>query len=123
MNLKLEIRKNNKIILRLADNRKVIDSSVWKENNNLSRTLLRKIDESLKKNKIGLDPAPIPCKLNNKKIEKSKVIARKNWCGVDKISGFEIISNVPKKWTSYRIAEITFEGLKIARQNFRRAKT
>ena len=110
MNLKLEIRKNNKIILQLTDNRRVIASSVWKEDNNLSRTLLRKIDESLKKNKIGLDPVR-----NSKKKASKQLGSRKISNGVDKISGFEIISDVPKKWTSYRIAEITLKTLELAR--------
>ena len=72
MNLKLEIRENNEITLRLADGEKAVGSLAWKEENNLSRTLLQKIDEILKKNRVG----------------------------VDKISGYKIISDVPQKWTT-----------------------
>jgi len=81
----LKIEKN-RIRLDLISGGKAVGRLEWKENNNLSRTLLGKIDEILKKNKVG----------------------------VDKISRFEIISDVPPKWTSARIAKITFESLKIA---------
>ena len=69
--------------LQLAGNGKAVGRLAWKEENNLSRTLLQKIDEILKKNKIG----------------------------VDKISGYKIMSDVPQKWTSWRIAKITLETL------------
>ena len=81
---------------------------------NISLELLPAINRLLKKNRLSLDPAPISGKLNNKKTKKRKVIAHKNWCGVDKISGYKIISDVPKNWTSVRIAEITLKSLKIA---------
>jgi hypothetical protein len=38
---------------------------------------------------------------------------RKNRSGLDKISGYTIISEVPQKWTTYRIADITLKTLKI----------
>jgi len=88
MNLRLEIRKDNKIILQLIDGRKKVGSLAWEENNNLSRNLLRKIDVILNKNKISLD----------------------------KVSKYKIISEVPDNWTTYRIAKITLESLILAKK-------
>jgi len=85
MQLILEI-KQNKIGLNLISGGKSLNKLEWKEDNSLSRLLLAKIDQLLRKNKIG----------------------------VDKISGYKIISDVPKNWTSARIAKITFESLGIA---------
>ena len=105
----LNIEKT-KIRLDLVSGRKNLDSLEWKENNNLSRTLLRKIDEILKKNKIRLDPAG---NLSRKSLHKTSHSANIS-NGVDKISGYKIMSDVPKNWTSVRIAEITLKSLMIA---------
>ncbi|OGI25145.1 MAG: hypothetical protein A3J76_02975 [Candidatus Moranbacteria bacterium RBG_13_45_13] len=88
----LEIKKDNKARLSLRNGKKVEDWLEWEENNSLSRLLLKKLDKILRRNGIG----------------------------VDKISGYKIINDVPKNWTSARIAGITFESLGIAgaRQNF-----
>jgi hypothetical protein len=86
MNLQLEIKKDNKMILRLVGNGGNTSFSIWRDSNSLSRTLLAKIDKLLRKNRVG----------------------------VDKISGYKIISDVPENWTSARIAKITFESLGIA---------
>ena len=37
----------------------------------------------------------------------------KNKLGLDKISGYTIMSEVPQKWTTYRIADIALKMLKI----------
>ena len=79
--------KSDAVKLSLVAGGKIVDELTWAENNSLSRLLLAKIDLILRKNKTGLD----------------------------KISEFEIISEVPKKWTSYRIAEITLKSLMLAR--------
>jgi hypothetical protein len=42
-------------------------------------------------------------------------LLRRNKTGLDKISYYKIISEVPKKYTSYRIAEITMKSLMIAK--------
>jgi hypothetical protein len=82
----LKIEKG-RVKLELTCGQEVPDSLRWKENNSLSRLLLRKIDEILKRNKLS----------------------------IDKISGYRIISDVPKNWTSVRIAKITFETLMLSR--------
>lgn len=82
----LEIKEDKKVRLSLRNGKKVEDWLEWKENNSLSQLLLKKIDEILRRNGIG----------------------------VDKISGYKIISDVPKSWTSVRIAGITFESFEIA---------
>ncbi len=87
MRVVLKIKNKNKIKLELFSQKNALDSLKWKENNSLSRDLLANLDKIFQKNKITLD----------------------------KISSFEIISNVPRKWTSRRIAEIVFKTLKIAR--------
>ncbi len=81
----LNIEKN-KARLELVSGRKVLDSLEWEEDNSLSRLLMVKIDEILRKNKLA----------------------------IDNILKFDIISDVPKNWTSCRIAEITFDSLMIA---------
>ena len=81
----LNIEKN-RVKLDLVSSGKISDSLEWEESNSLSRLLLAKIDEILRKSKTG----------------------------VDKISGYKIISDVPKNWTSVRIAEITLRSLMIA---------
>jgi len=95
VNLELEIKKS-KVLLRLSSDKERRDVLAWKDDNSLSRLLLEKIDKLLSRNKIGLD----------------------------KISGYKIISNVPKNWTSVRIAEITLKSLILAKnaKNFPRKK-
>jgi hypothetical protein len=61
------------------------DSLEWKDENSLSQLLLANLDKLLRKNRVGLD----------------------------KISGWQIMSEVPQKWTTYRIADITLKTLKI----------
>lgn len=122
--------------LDLVSGGKILSSLEWKENNSLSRLLLSKIDQILRKNRVGLDPVPISLsKKGRLSLRRPMRVAshgaghkdwairptrrgkypQQNWYGVDKISGFEIISDVPKKWTSVRIAEITFKTLELAR--------
>jgi tRNA A37 threonylcarbamoyladenosine modification protein TsaB len=60
--------------------------------------------EALKKENISLELLPAIDRL-----------LKKNGLSLDKISRFEIISDVPKNWTSMRIAEITFKSLALAR--------
>jgi len=136
MLLILEI-KQNKIRLELASGKKKSDKAEWKENNSLSRLLLSKIDEMLRKNRVGLDPAPISqaedkgdslfknTKLANHGAGRKGWAIRptrrgrypqRNWCGVDKISRYKIISDVPENWTSARIAEITLKSLALAKK-------
>ncbi|MDD5489682.1 MAG: hypothetical protein PHP25_03345 [Candidatus Moranbacteria bacterium] len=86
MKLQFEIRKNNRIILRLAGKGENAGVLFWEDNNSLSRTLLQKIDQILKKKKIAFD----------------------------NIREYKIISDVPENWTSARIAKITLESLGIA---------
>jgi hypothetical protein len=78
---------SNRVQLDLVDRNKVIGSFNWEEKNSMSRFLLAEIDKLLCHCEIGLD----------------------------KISDYKIISGVPKKYTSYRIAEITLKSLMIAR--------
>ena len=87
MTIILEIGKE-KIKLSFSEGKTCIIGIKWKENHDLSRILLVKIDELLKKYKVG----------------------------VDKISGYKIISEVPKSWTTYRIAEITLKALMVAKE-------
>jgi hypothetical protein len=85
MKIILKINEDKSIKLSLFDGRKEIDSLEWKDENSLSRVLLVNLDKLLRKNRLGLD----------------------------KISGYTIISEVPKIWTTYRIADMTFKTLKI----------
>jgi hypothetical protein len=85
MNIILNISEDNHIKLSLFDGKKEIDSLKWKDENSLSRVLLANLDKLLQRNGVGLD----------------------------KISGWQIISEVPQKWTTYRIADITLKTLKI----------
>ena len=55
MKIILNINEENNISLSLLDGKKEKDGLRWKDNSNLSRLLLLKIDQLLKKNKIGLD--------------------------------------------------------------------
>jgi len=85
MIIKLFIKENNFIKLYLISGEKEIDCLEWQDRNDLSQLLLANLDKLLRRNKMGLD----------------------------KISGYKIISEVPRKWTTYRIADITFKTLKI----------
>jgi hypothetical protein len=87
MNIKLYIKENNFIKLCLISGEKEIDCLEWQDRNDLSRVLLANLDKLFRENRISLD----------------------------KISGYKIMSEVPRKWTTYRIADITFKTLKIAR--------
>ena len=86
MNINLYIEENNRIKLRIISGKREIDYIEWQDSNDLSRLLLTNLNKILQKNSLG----------------------------VDKISGYKIISEVPRKWTTYRIADITFKTLKIA---------
>jgi len=86
MTIKLFIEENNFIKLCLFAGKKRVDCCQWQDKNDLSRAMLANLDKILRKNKLG----------------------------VDKIAGYKIISKVPRKWTTVRIAEITFRGLQIA---------
>ena len=85
MKIILKINKDKSVKLSLFEGKKEIDSLAWKDENSLSRVLLVNLDKLLRKNKAGLD----------------------------KISGYTIISEVPQKWTTYRIADMTLKTLKI----------
>ncbi len=86
MKLHLEIKENNDVILRLVESKKNVASIEWRDNNSLSLVLLEKIDKIIRGKKTDLD----------------------------KISGYKIISHIPKNWTSVRIAETTLKSLMIA---------
>lgn len=85
MKIILNINEDKGIKLSLFDGKEEIDSMEWQDENSLSQLLLANLDRLLTKNKLGLD----------------------------KISGWQIMSEVPKIWTSYRIADIAFQTLKI----------
>ena len=85
MQIKLYIGENSDIRLFLLDGKREKDSLEWKDENSLSHLLLANLDKILRKNRVGLD----------------------------KISGWQIISEVPQKWTTYRIADITLKTLNI----------
>ncbi|MCX6762672.1 MAG: hypothetical protein NT093_02725 [Candidatus Moranbacteria bacterium] len=87
MKIILKISEDKSIKLSLFDGKKGMDSLAWKDENSLSRLLLVNLDKLLRKNEVGLD----------------------------KISGYTIISEVPQKWTTYRIADITLKTLNIGK--------
>ena len=87
MQIKLYIGENSDIRLFLLDGKREKDSLEWKDENSLSHLLLANLDKILRKNRVGLD----------------------------KISGWQIISEVPQKWTTYRIADITLKTLNIGK--------
>lgn len=89
MKIILKINEDNSIKLSLFEGKREVDSLEWKDDSNLSRLLLLKIDQLLKKNKIGLD----------------------------KIYGYKIISQVPENYTSFRIAKITLDSLMIGKDS------
>jgi hypothetical protein len=86
MTIRLFIEENNFIKLCLFAGKKRVDCFEWQDKNDLSRAMLANLDKMLRKNKLALD----------------------------KIAEYKIISKVPRKWTTVRIAEITFGGLQIA---------
>ncbi|HBB36743.1 MAG: hypothetical protein UX02_C0001G0111 [Candidatus Moranbacteria bacterium GW2011_GWC1_45_18] len=86
MKIVLKIDDNNVVRIFLFKGKKEKESLEWKEENSLSRFLLANLDKLL----------------------------RKNGAGLDKISEYKIISDVPENWTSARIAKVTFESLEIA---------
>lgn len=88
MKIVLKTNEDNSIRLSLFEGKREIDSLEWKDENSFSRLLLSKIDQIMKKNKIGLD----------------------------KIFGYKIMSQVPENYTSFRIAKITLESLMIGRK-------
>ncbi|MFH0930276.1 MAG: hypothetical protein V1814_03430 [Candidatus Moraniibacteriota bacterium] len=85
MKIIFTINEDKSIKLSLFEGKGEKDSLEWKDENSLSRVLLVNLDKLLHKNRLGLD----------------------------KISGYTIISEVPQKWTTYRIADITSKTLKI----------
>ena len=89
MKIILKINEDNSIKLFLFEGKKEKDSLKWKDSSNLSRLLLSKIDQLLRKNKIGLD----------------------------KIYGYKIMSQVPENYTSFRIAKITLDSLMIGKDS------
>ena len=87
MDIKLYIEENNYIKLCIISGKGEKDCLEWQDSNNLSQVLLANFERILRRNSIG----------------------------VDKISGYKIMSEVPRKWTTYRIADITFKTLMIAK--------
>jgi hypothetical protein len=108
MDIKLHIGEDKSIKLFLFNGKVEKDSLEWKDENSLSQLLLANLDKLLRKNRVGLDPVRKSGKIASK-LAKSRNISN----GVDKISGYTIISKVPQKWTTYRIADITLKTLKI----------
>jgi len=85
MKIILKINEDSGVKLSLFEGKREVDGLAWKDENSLSRFLLVNLDKLLRKNKVGLD----------------------------KISGYTIISEVLQKWTTYRIADMTLKTLKI----------
>ncbi len=85
----LKIGSENEVQLELVKKGKNIGTLSWTDGSDMSRLLLLKIDQLLEKNKIGLD----------------------------KISGYKIMSEVPENYTSFRIAKITLESLMIGKDS------
>jgi len=94
MDIKLFIEEKNYIKLCLVSGKREIDRLEWQDENNLSHLLLANLDKILRKNEAGLD----------------------------KIVNYHIISEVPQKWTTYRIADIALKTLKIGTKESRLAK-
>lgn len=88
MKIILKINEENNIKLSLFEGKGEVGNLEWKDENSLSLVLLSKIDQLLRRNKIGLD----------------------------KISGYKIMSQVPENYTSFRIAKITLESLMIGKK-------
>lgn len=108
MKIILKISEDKDIKLSLFEGKREIDSLEWKDENSLSRVLLANLDKLLRKNGVGVDPVR---KSGNTGLKRAK--SRNISNGVDKISGYKIISKVPQKWTAYRIADMTFKTLNI----------
>lgn len=89
MRIILKINEENNIKLSLFEGKREKDGLEWKDENSFSRLLLLKIDQLLRKNKIGLD----------------------------KIYGYKIMSQVPENYTSFRIAKITLDSLMIGKDS------
>ncbi|HUD08713.1 MAG TPA: hypothetical protein VMQ48_01325 [Candidatus Saccharimonadales bacterium] len=85
MKIILKINEEKNIKLSLFEGKREVDGLEWKDENSLSRVLLSNLDKLLQKNGVGLD----------------------------KIASYNIISKVPQKWTTYRIADIALKTLKI----------
>lgn len=85
MKIQLSIEGNNYIKLSLFSGKREIDCMEWQDKNDLSRKFLANLDKILRSNTVGLD----------------------------KVSDWKIISEVPRKWTTYRIADIAIKTLKI----------
>ena len=112
MNIKLYIEENNYIKLCLVSGKKEVDRVEWQDENSMSRFLLANLDKLLRKNGVGLDPVR-----NSKKKASKQRYPQKISNGVDKISGWQIMSEVPQKWTTYRIADIALKTLKIGQNS------
>jgi hypothetical protein len=108
MKILLKINEDKSIKLSLFEGRREVDSLAWKDENSLSRFLLVNFDKLLRKNGVGLDLVR-----NSKNMGLKHAKSRDISNGVDKISGYTIISEVPQKWTTYRIADITLKTLNI----------
>ena len=111
MKIILEIKENNDIILSLFEGKLQKDSLKWCDENNLSRLLLANLDKLLRKNGLGVDPVK-----NSRKKKLKSSCRRKISNGIDKIREYKIISEVPQKWTTYRIADIAFKSLILAKK-------
>lgn len=112
MKIILNINEDKGIKLSLFDGKKEIDSLEWKDENSLSRVLLANLDKFLRKNGVGLDPVRKSEKMASKRAKPRNISN-----GLDKISGYTIISEVPQKWTTYRIADITLKTLNIGQSS------
>ncbi|MCK9378951.1 MAG: hypothetical protein M0P97_02290 [Candidatus Moranbacteria bacterium] len=82
--LKIKIEQN-KILLALEKDGKVLDTLEWKEENNLSQKLLEEIDNLLRKNGLSQDD-----------LEKA-----------------EVVSDMSEQFTTRRIAESVAQALSI----------
>lgn len=87
MKIILELGVENKVSLSLQGGKREQGSLEWQDSNDLSHLLLSNLDKLLRKNGVGLD----------------------------KILGYTIMSKVPRKWTTYRIADITLKTLNIGK--------
>jgi hypothetical protein len=110
MNIRLYIEEKNFIKLCLVSGKKQIDCLEWQDQNDLSRLFLANLDMILKKNNARLDSARNSKNARFKRMKSGNISNR-----VDKITGYKIISRVPKKWTTYRIAKAIFKTLEVAR--------
>lgn len=114
MKIVLQISVENNMTLSLFEGKEEKDNLKWEDGNSLSLLLLPNLEKLLQRSGFGLDPHTNSAKKGRNTRHKNKRNSKKIGGGVDKISGYKIISEVPKKWTSYRIAEITFRTLKLS---------